>query len=251
LKKIFTVLLALVILFSSIAILKDVFITIYVERAVRVSTGLSLKISGLRTAILRGRIDIKGLKIFNPLRFKDRVMLDIGHIYADYDFGALLKRDIHLHELDIDLKEFTVVKDREGDLNLNSLKIVKYNKMPGDKSNMPKQGVFQLEIDTLRLKIGKVVYKDYTHGKKPHIRKYNINMDEKFTRISNIHNLISVVMLKALSQTDIGLLAGFNLELLKGGIVCKSIITAEKVTNRVYQNIKKLISLPFEAMKNK
>jgi len=248
-KKTFIILLILFALIFSINLLKDTLLTIYVERAVRASTGLSLKINGLRTAILKGRVDIKGMKIFNPRRFKDRVMLDLGHIYADYDFGALLKRDIHLHELDINLKEFTVVKDKDGNLNLNSLKIVKYNKRPDDKSNAPGQNVFQLEIDTLHLKIGRVVYKDYTHGKEPRVREFNIHMDEKFTNISNIHNLISVVMLKALSQTNIGLLADFNLQLLRGGIVGKGIVTAERVTNRAYQDAKKLISLPFEAMK--
>ncbi len=250
-KKIFIVLLAVIILVFSMGLLKDLLITLYAEKAVRASTGLSIKISGLRTAIFKGRADIKGLKIFNPRQFKDRVMLDLGHMYMDYDYGAFLKRNIHLRELDIDLKEFMVVKNKDGDLNLNSLKIVKYNKMPGNKSNMPEEGVFQLEINTLHLKIGKVVYKDYTHGEKPRIRDFNINMDEKFTNIKNIHNLISTVMLKALSKTDIGLLAGFNLQLLKsGGVVGRSIVTVEKVTDSAYQGIKKLISLPFEAMKS-
>lgn len=251
LKKIVTILLALVILFLSIGILKDIFITVYVERAVRVSTGLSLKISGLRTAILKGRVDIKSLKLFNPRQFQDRVMLDLGHIYMDYDLGAFLKRTVHLQELDIDLKEFMVVKNKKGDLNLNSLKIVKHNKKPDDKREVSKDGVFHLKIDTLHLKIGKVIYKDYTHSKHPRTKLYNINMDEKFTDIEDIHNLISLVMLKALHKTDIGLLAGFNLALLRTGVVGKSIVTAEKVTNSAYQGIKKLIRLPFEAMESK
>jgi len=251
LKKVFAILFILVILVFAIGILKDTFLTIYVERTVSASTGLRLKIVGLRTALIKGRVDISELRLFNPFHFKDRVMLDLGHIYASYDFGALLKRHIHLNKLDIDLKEFMVVKDKVGKLNLSSLKVVKYNEKPDDKREGLKSGIFTLQIDSLHLKIGKVVYKDYTHGKKPRVKTYEINMNERFTDIDDIHNLISVVMIKALSKTDIGLLAGFNLELLQAGVVGKSIVAAEKVTSSAYKGVKKLIRFPFEAIENR
>ena len=250
-KKVFAILFILVILVLAIGILKDTFLTIYVERAVSASTGLRLKIVGLRTALIKGRVDMNGLKLFNPFHFKDSVMLDLGHIYASYDFGALLKRHIHLNKLDIDLKEFMVVKDKDGKLNLSSLKVVKHNEKPDDKRKGLKSGIFTLQIDNLHLKIGKVVYKDYTYGKKPRVKTYEINMNERFTDIDDIHNLISVVMIKALSKTDIGLLAGFNLELLQAGVVGKSIVAAEKVTSSAYKGVKKLIRFPFEAIENR
>ena len=235
----------------SIALAKDMLITAYVERAVREPTGLALKITKLRTELIKGRASIAGLEIFNPPNFKDRTMLELGRIYMDYDFAALLNRNIHLSELDIDLKEFVIVKNKDGELNLNSLKIVKHNKEPGEKKDMPKYGVFHLKIDLLRLKIGRVLYKDYTHGKEPRIKVYNINMDEKFTDIEDIHTLTSTVMLKALSKTNIGMIAGFNLKLLKINVLDKSLAAAKKVTDTTYQGIKKLIRLPFEAMENK
>ncbi len=236
-------------LIISAGLLKDAFITLYLEKAIQNSTGLSLKISGLRTTILQGRADIEGLKLFNPRQFKDRVMLELGRIYMDYDYGALLRRNIHLNELDIELKEFMVVKDEKGELNLSSLRVVKYNKAPKNKKAAPKSGLFTLKINKLHLRIGKVVYKDYTHGKSPRVKVYNINMNETFRNIKDIHNLISLVMLKALSKTDIGLLAGFNLELLRAGVVGKSIVVAEKVTSTVYKGVKKLIRMPFQAIK--
>ncbi len=250
-KKVFAALFILVILILVTGILKDALLTIFVENTVSASTGLSLKIVDLRTALIKGRVDMSGLKLFNPSHFKDRIMLDLGHIYASYDFDALFKRNIHLNELDINLKEFMVIKDRDGKLNLNSLKVVKHNEKPDDKKEAPKRGAFTFEIDSCHLKIGKVVYKDYTHGKKPRVKVYNVNMDERFTDIDDIHNLISVIMIKALSMTNIGLLAGFNLELLQAGIVGESIVKAEKVTGSAYKGVKKLIRLPFEAIENR
>ncbi|MFH1790840.1 MAG: hypothetical protein ABH885_02515, partial [Candidatus Omnitrophota bacterium] len=54
-------------------------------------------------------------------------------------------------------------------------------------------------IDRLRLKIGKVSYKDYSARQgTPRVMEYNINLDEEYTNITNPYTLVSLIVVKAL-----------------------------------------------------
>ncbi|MDD3089550.1 MAG: hypothetical protein PHT95_06380, partial [Candidatus Omnitrophica bacterium] len=85
---------------------KDLAIRISVEKGVEAVTGLRLKLQGLSVGIIRTMVDVKGLKLYNPTGFKDRVMIDIPRIYVDYDLPAIIKGNIHLPEVILEMTEF-------------------------------------------------------------------------------------------------------------------------------------------------
>jgi hypothetical protein len=70
----------------------------------------------------------------------------------------------------------------------------------------------------IELKIGKVVYKDYSRGTEPFVQEFNVNLNERYSNITDPYKLVSLIVVKALWNTTIASLANFNLDGLKGTI---------------------------------
>ena len=196
-------------------------------------TGLKLSIKSMNIGILNTLIGIKKLQLYNPPGFVDKLMVDLPEVYVDYDLGAFIKGKVHLEEVRLDLKEFSVIKNEKGELNLDSLRVVeekKEEKVEGEegkeeeKTKMP-----ELQIDVLELKIGKVVYKDYSKGTPPKVREFNVNIDERYENITDPRALISLIIVKALKNTTIARLTNFNLGALQEDVAEKLKETTRKV----------------------
>ena len=131
---------------------------------------------------------------------------------------AIFKGNIHLRDLRINLKEFVVVKNEKGDLNLNSLKVVKA-KNEGVKPEEKGGKAPNVQIDNLRLQINKAIYKDYSASGGPSVKEFNVNIDERYENITNLYAVVSIIIVKALANTAIADLANFDVNSLKGPVM--------------------------------
>lgn len=225
-KKLFTVTAVILGLLIFISLTKNVIAKNAVSAGVRAITGLKLNMRSMDVDIIRTLISIKGLELFNPSGFKDKLMVDMSEIYVDYDLGAFLKGKVHLERVRLNLKEFVVVKNQRGELNLDSIKTVKAKKKtPTKKTKMP-----DIQIDVLELKIGKVIYKDYLSKTSPKVREFNVNIDERYENITDPRMFANLIVFKALMNTSIAGLADFDLGLLQDGLGV-TLGTASKVVD--------------------
>jgi len=211
-KKIGIILLVILVVVVVLGLAKDMIIKTAVSGGVKAVTGLKLQIKSLKVGILNPLIDIKEMRLFNPPNFTDKVMIDIPEIYVDYDLGALFKNKVHLETLRLDLKELVVIKNKDGELNLDSLKVVKEGK---EEKQAPKEEAkkeaSKIQIDDLSLKIGKVIYKDYSKGGAPQVKEFNVNINEQHKNITDPKALVSLIIVKALAKTTIASLANFDM----------------------------------------
>ena len=208
-KKIVTIAVVIFAMLVAVSVVIDMALKTVLEKGTEMVTGLRLTMSEFNTGLLRGIIDIRGLKLYNPEGFTDPVMIDMPEIYVTYDLPAILKGTVHLKEVRINLAEFIVVKDKDGRLNLDSLRSTtaqKQGKTAQDKAGKP----IKMQIDRLKLKIGKAIYKDYSAGGAPFIKEFNIGIDDTYTNIDNPNTLISLIVVKALRGTTIANLANFD-----------------------------------------
>lgn len=201
-----------------LSVAKDIIIKVAVEQGARIVTGLNLNIGSLRVGLINTLVDIRNLKILNPSGFKDRDMLNMPQVYVAYDLPAIMGGKIHLKDAVIDLKEFIVVKNEKGQLNLDSLKVVQARKPGGKKEDKAAGKAPDIQIDRLRLKIGKAVFKDYTGGAAPKVMEFNVNIDEEYRNITNPYTLVSLIVVKALMNTSIANLTNFDIQGLSGSI---------------------------------
>lgn len=225
-KKILPIIIGAIAILLVLSFVKDMIIKASVEKGVEIVTGLRLNMRSLNVGIIRTLVGIKSLRLFNPEDFRDTIMLDMPEIYVDYDLPAIIRGKIHLEDMRIDLKEFVVVKNEKGQLNLDSLKVVKAQK-EGKRPEAKETKVPEIQIDNLELKVGRVVYKDYSRGREPYVREFSVNLDEKYKNVTNPYSLVSLIVVKALANTTIASLAGFDLKGLQGTI-SDTLATAQK-----------------------
>lgn len=208
----------IVIVLVGTAFVKDIAIKSAIEKGAEVVTGLKLKMSGLHVGIIRQVVSIKDLTIYNPADFKDKVMLDMPEIYVDYDLARTLGGTVYLNEVRINMKEFTVVKNEKGELNLNSLNVVKDQKAGPGVVEDKKSKAMKMHIGKLNLKVGKVYYKDYSKGTEPVVTEYALDLDDTYTDINDPYSLVSLIVVKSLAGTTVGKLSNFDVKGLSGSI---------------------------------
>jgi hypothetical protein len=157
-------------------------------------------------------------------------MVDLPEIYVDYNLGAIMGGKAHLEEVRLNLKEFIVVKNEAGELNLDSLRVVKETEgeeAEKDDSKKEKTEMPDIQIDLLELKIDKVIYKDYSKGGSPKVREFNVNIDERYENITDPQSFVRLIIVKALKNTTIASLANFNIGKLQKGLTDTVRKTAE------------------------
>ncbi|MBU0881139.1 MAG: AsmA family protein, partial [Candidatus Omnitrophica bacterium] len=147
---------AVVIIIFVAAFAKDAIIKVSVEKGVELVTGLKLSVGGLHVGIIKPVVSIKNLKLLNPPSFPDRTMVNMPEIYVKYDLPAIVGGTIHLPEVRLALKEFVVVKNSKGELNLDALRTVQAQKKGASPSQDSPGKAPAIKIDSLRLSIGKV-----------------------------------------------------------------------------------------------
>ena len=216
-KKMWIVVTILLVMGGAVFLAKNMIAQMAVSGGVKAITGLRLDIGSMDVGIMKTLIGIKDLKLFNPRGFQDQVMVDMPEIYVDYDLGAFLKRKVHLEELRLNLKEFTVVKNEKGELNLDALRTVKEAKK--EKTSPEKKGegkIPPIQIDTLDLQVGKVVYKDYSKGTPPRVNEFTVNLHERHENITDPYALGNLIVTRALIHTTVARLANFDVAALEG-----------------------------------
>ena len=196
----------------------------------------------MNVGVFKSLIGINELQLHNPQEFEDKLMVDLPEIYVDYNLGAIMGGKVHLEEVRLHLKEFIVVKNEAGELNLDSLRVVKEaedveNPKKSDtekeKTEMP-----DIQVDLLELKIDKVIYKDYSKGSSPKVKEYNVNIDEQYEDISDPKSFMHLIVIKALKNTTIAKLTSFNVDKLKKGLtgtVKKTAEMAQEATGRALE----------------
>ncbi|MFH1858381.1 MAG: hypothetical protein ABH845_05720 [Candidatus Omnitrophota bacterium] len=208
----------LLVLCVALAVAKDVAAKVIVSGGVKLMTGLTLNIRSMNVGVLRTLIAIKDMKLYNPRGFHDKVMADIPELYVDYDLGAFLRKKVHFEKMKLHLKEFLVVKNEKGELNLDALKMVKAKKKTADKvpvAEKEKTKMPEMRIDVLELKIEKVIYKDYSRGTPPSVQEFEVNINERYEDITDPYMFGSLIVVKALMNTTIARLTNFDLGPLK------------------------------------
>lgn len=166
-------------------------------------TGAAVRIDGLSFDIFNSSIHINGFKMYNPAGFPKEILTDIPKIEVEYDLSALLKKRLHLPWVEIDLKEVVVIKNKEGRLNVNSLKFAQKKEQLQAQAKQKKQKIIPMHIDLLRLNIGKVIHKDLSRGEKPSVEVYNINIKKTYKNITGATQLVTLMLAASLEQTVI------------------------------------------------
>ncbi len=221
--------------------------------------GAKIHLQHFALSLITQKVDMKGLKVYNPPGFPNEPFVDIPEIRIDADVMAFLKGKIHLRYAVFNMKEMVVVRNKDGKLNVDSLKVIEDQKKAAEeakKKNEPKKPMpeYAIQIDELKLNVDRVIMKDYSKGGEPVISVFDVALKDKtFKNVDSVQKLITLVLVNAMGPTAIqsaGMYAaatilgvGFLPAGIVGAIVAKDDSTAEfkQSVPMVYESALKLI----------
>jgi len=202
---------------------RNVVVKAVAEGGALVVTGMPLSIGKLDLDLSNTLVDVENLVLKNPAGFHDTELVNIPKIFVDYNFTDILKGTLHLEKLEFDMKQFTVVKNEKGELNLDRLKALQGTQKPKSQAPVKKPEpqspakAMPVQIDNMRLKIGKVVYIDYSSGK-PSPKEFLINLDQSYQNITELNSVVRLIVLKAMMSSGIANLTNFDIAGLQGSV---------------------------------
>jgi len=201
-----------------IALAKNAIARGAISGGVTAMTGLGLHIDAMDVGLLRSAIGIRGLEVHNPKGFPEPVMVSMPELYVDYDLGAFVRGQVHLEEVRLNLEELVVIRDAQGRLNLDALRAISESKRPQEPAaREPAKGAApDIRVDALELKIGTVIFRDYSKGSPPKVQEFTVNINERHEGITNPTVLAGLIVSRALMKTTIAKLTDFDLDALQG-----------------------------------
>src|SRR3989338_696425 len=134
----------------------------------------------------------------------------------------------------------TLEKNKDGNLNIDSLKVAKKEEArTKDKTS----GQMPMRIDTLKLGIGKVIFRDYSADKGPSTRVYDINNHKNYKNITSAQQLAALVLAESAKSAGIQGGAIYGAAMLTGvGILPVAAVAVFKSRDSVQQDF----DVPFD-----
>ncbi len=228
-KKILIILGVIVVILAVLGIVKDQIIKTTVTITASKIVGAPVEMDGFRLGLLKQSVEIAGFRIYNPEGFSKAALIDIGKIRVALDVGALLKGRLHLKVAEFVLKEMTLETNKEGKLNVDALKVAKQPAKEKAEKKEPARPSKQmpLEIDELKLGIGKLVMKDYSVPGVPVIKVNDINIDKTYKNITSVQQLVALILSEPMKAVGIQNAAIYGAAMMTGvGIVPVAIASA-------------------------
>ena len=189
-----------------LGILKDPFVKSAVTVVTSKVVGAPVKIDKFSIGVFKQAVVIKNFRIYNPKGFPEGILIDISEISVEYDLGALFGGKLHLKEMVFDLKEVGLVKNKDGQLNVDALKVAQKEEGPSEgaeKQQKPSKAML-MQIDVCKLNIGKVVMKDYSAGDKPTVQVYEVGVKDKvYKNITSAQQLATLVLTESMKGAGI------------------------------------------------
>lgn len=212
-KKIKIIILVVICLFA-FSFMRDFFIKSLIGTVASSVTGSATSVGGLTLSVIKQTIKISDFRMYNPRGFPSDILIDIPKIGVTCDLGALIKGKIHLKELILEIKELGVAKNKEGRLNVDSLKISEVK--PAEKKKQKPAKQLAMQIDTMNLAMGRVVSRDYSVAGAPVIKVYDINLQKTYKNIESAQQLAALIISEPLKAAGIQGLKVYAASMLTG-----------------------------------
>ncbi|MDD5561762.1 MAG: AsmA family protein [Candidatus Omnitrophica bacterium] len=180
-------------------IIKDQIIKSAITVIATQATGAPVHIDGFSLGVFSQSVRISGLKVYNPKGFPKAILVDLPNINVRYDLGALLKKKLHLLNVRVEIKEIGLEKNNEGKLNVDELRVVKQGR---EKAGKPSEQM-PMQIDMLTLSMGRIVSKDYSSGREPIVKVYDINIGKSYKNITSVQQLAALILAEPMKAAGI------------------------------------------------
>ncbi len=197
------IIIILAVLFIGFCFARDFLIKSLIGTVATNVTGAPTNLGGLSLSVIRQSIKITNFRMYNPSGFPEDILVDIPKIGLELNLAALLKGKIHLKQIDFELKELILTKNKEGRLNVDSLKIAQEKKAGDQEKEKNPAKELVIQIDLANLAIGRIVNKDYSVEGEPAIKVYDVNLNKSYKNITSVQQLAALIITEPLKAAGI------------------------------------------------
>ncbi len=166
--------------------------------------GAHVELGSLEVRPREQTVRLKDLIVHNPAGFPEGKLIDLAEIRAHYNFCSILRGRMHFFDVAVDMREMVVIKNKDGKLNVDGLRVAQKNdsaqpaRRPQKSSRLPAQAA-PLQIDRVTLTLGKVIVKDYTKGPSPVTEVFNPRIRNKtYTKITGVEQFAVLILVEAM-----------------------------------------------------
>lgn len=224
---------------------KNLFVKSLLAQGLTKAIHVPVSIGSVDVRFRTANIEVLNLRIQNPRGFPEKMMLNVPEIAIAFDLKAFWKGKTHFHEVRLNLEELVVIRNREGQLNVDSLRpqaTPQRDSAKAGSSTLPK-----FLIDRLVLSIGKVVYKDYSSGGEPIVKEFDLGIQNReYRNIDDPQSLVSLIMFETLTRTTLAHLANLDLSAFQqdaSGILSHGLNLLGSNTDKVQKVAENLLSI--------
>lgn len=200
----------------------------------RLGTKVSMDRFQLNLAL--GHLNIEGLKIRNPSGFSNNILLDVPRVMVKFDPILFTTGRLYASYADIHLKNLLLEKDKQGRMNVDSLKI--------SQSTTP---AFIFRINLLDLQINQVVEKDCRYVK-PLVKGHDLNIRKSYRNITGVNQLILLMLADPLKEAGLKGVKIFGFYTILGTPVAIPLVVV--VDSMGKGNVRKDIKMPLDSLYN-
>jgi len=216
-KKIFIILILVACVLVGLVLLKDQIIKSTIILSAEKITGAPTSIGKFHLGFLSQTVVIENFKMFNPKGFSKNKLIDLPKIRVSYDLSAFLKKRLHLPIVEIELKEMLLEKNKEGQLNVDALKVAQKEDTKEEKkpaAQMP------IQIDDLKLGIGRIISFDYSSKKEhPIILVYDVGIHKQYKNITSAQQLAALIISEPMKAAGIKGAQIYGVAMLAGSAI--------------------------------
>ncbi len=223
-----SILVGVVIVGSALFFGRNIVAQMVVVKGIKQAAGLDIKIASV--AIDLPSVSVKGLTIYNPAGFTDKVMAQIPEITLDIDLPGVFKNKIYFKNLTLDVAEVNVVLNEQGKLNVNSLALL----LPPKGTGTPPE----VKIDELMVKVTKVSYKGYIPVAGVQGREFDPGINETFRDVTDPSKVAVQIVQRIVAKVGVGNFATFA----EKGAMGKTVEAVKKTMDDAAKGVKGLFS---------
>jgi len=161
-----------------------------VNLAVMSKTNARIKISKVDSKLQKGYIRFSGVTLLNPKGFKEPRLAEINSLLLKVDLLSLIKQEIRVEKLFIDVNRIYIVKQKGKRTNFVSVRkphpIRRYEETRVKKTH-------KILIQDLKIKILDVFYKDFSSNP-PVMRRLHLGLRQEYSNITDFRKLFDALL---------------------------------------------------------
>lgn len=202
--------------------------------------GTKVTVGTLDFSPFKGTVLLQDLKVMQPEGFEPGAMIDLKEARVELRVADLLKKSIYLNAIAIDLNQIVLIRNEQGVLNLDQLKVSQKKKDDSDKTesketqSSPKSPSWPLYITELKVRFGSATHKDLSKGTN---KVYELNIEKTFKNIKGVEGLVAAITIEVLKTAAIKGAGIYGSAALLGPVAIPVALLGEERIKQVGQTV--------------